>query len=357
MDLRALWRRLAGRERDETGWARGELPDGAPAHFDPETVAYLESTAPQPDQHTLDTMLTRARSARLTALVARDGRQDSDLLLEIRDSAELASLAATLRIADGPNGHCMCFGNPHLALFDAAGEPLAELSFHHGKSVRWSAWADDARLLDGRAVLGWFAARGAHTPLAEFEEEQRQRAAEVVAWERWHAATPAALQRYLEPYRETLGMVLFVPAPSATVAGSESGPPLPDGMTAEYFDALAVMFEQQMSDVGERARALFAWLGEGGARWSGFPAYELVPECFLFRMSIDELVGALEDADDAPATWDGAARFLAGWQFGARRAHERALLPDTLRTRLRQRVGDGRDPDRLARLEAAFGSG
>src|SRR5687768_6621113 len=167
---------------------------------------------------------------------------------------------------------------------------LPSISLHHGKSIRWSAWRDDARLLNGRQVLEWLAKRGVRAPLDEYEADVRNREASLAAWKHWHQATPRCLQPLLEPYRQLADKVVFVPSPSRTVRASLEESPAPAGMSAEYFAEVVRAFDDAYLDAREQARVLYAWFGRGSSRWSGFPAYEQVAEWLLLRLSAEDLI-------------------------------------------------------------------
>lgn len=355
MDLRELLQGVIKHERRADGSILAERADGSRVLLDAATVEYLESDAPPPNQQQLDTMLSRARSARVTMATPRGDQVDRELLLEIRDPSEVSSLGATLRILSEPGGHCLCHGNPHLTFFDEREFPLAEIALHHGKSIRWRAWRDDARLLNGRESLEWLARRGVRAPLDEFEADLRNTEALLAAWEQWHEATPPCLQPLLEPYRQLMDQAVSVPSPSSTVRRSQESLSVPGGMSPEYFAEVVGTFDRAYPNARVQARVLYAWLGRGGARWSGFPVYEQVAECLLLRLSVEDLILGFYESDPRE-TVEGAARFFAGWAFNAYRGEELARIPQGLRQRMRDHAVQSADADRLARVRAAFGS-
>lgn len=353
--LRDLLRGVIKQERRADGSMLAERADGSRVLFDAATLEYLESEAPPPNQQQLDAMLSRARSARVTMATPRGDHVDRELLLEIRDPSEVSSLGATLRISPEPCGHCLCHGNPRLTFFDEREFPLAEISLHHGTSIRWRAWCDDARLLNGRASLEWLANKGVRAPLDELEAELRDTEALLAAWHQWHEATPGCLQPLLEPYRQLMGQAVVVPSPSSTVRMSPESLSVPSGMSPEYFAEVARTFDHVYPNAREQARVLYAWLGRGCARWSGFPVYEQVAECLLLRLSLEDLLLGFYESDPRE-TLEGAARFFASWAFNAYRGEELARIPEGLRQRMRDHAMQSADADRLARVRAAFGS-
>jgi hypothetical protein len=353
--LRDLWSRFVSVRRDPDGARLAERADGSRVFMDAEAVKYLDSDAPEPSQRQLDAMLSRARRARVTELVPQGDRLGRQLRLDIRDPVEVASLGATFRISEEPHGHCMCFGNPHVAFLDEHEAVLAEVSLHHGVSMRWSVWRDDARLLDGRPLLDWLASRGVRAPLDEYEALLAQKEAQRVAWERWQQATPECLQPLLEPYSESGGQVIFVPSPDSAAPQRIEGLIAPSGMPQSYFAEVASRLDGAHPNPQEQARLLFAWLGHGGEQWTGFPMYEEVPECLLLRLSSHDLIRGLDESDKADPVVVGAARFFAGWRFGTYRAKELKRIPGRLRRLMHEHALRSPDPDRLERAYSAFG--
>ena len=137
-------------------------PDGTRMIVDEATAEYMRSTAPQPTQVSLDAILARVHGVRV---YKNGGYKDTlvgghVLLAEATDRGSLTELADALRIVEGPSGHCMCHGSPTLELLGSNSRRLALLSVHHGRSIRWTGWKDDAVLVDGSKLVAWLAARG-----------------------------------------------------------------------------------------------------------------------------------------------------------------------------------------------------
>lgn len=254
MDVRALWQRLIGRVRGGEGCVRGITAEGGRVLSDAALFEYARSSARAPTQADLDTVFARAHSAKVIRAYFRPEDAEPPLLA-IGDARELASLATALQVTGEPDGHCMCLGDPLFDLFGSDGELLARLSIHHGVGLRRHGLPLGTRLVDGRAALAWLASRGVREPLEQFDQEQRQRAAALAAWKVRHEATPVALQQYLAFYGNALGGAMFVPAATLPAAEGVTAP-LPEGMTHEYFMALAEMFEATMPDPVDRARSL-----------------------------------------------------------------------------------------------------
>lgn len=155
----AKWRR---RRHLKSGFTAIQRPDGSRMIVDQATLEYLRSTAPQPTQASLDRFLGQVVDVRVFANGAhKDSLLGEDVLLaEVNDRDSLMALGRALSIVDGPSGHCMCYGGPTLELLAQNNRRLALLTVHHGQSIRWTAWQDDASLVDPDKLAAWLADRG-----------------------------------------------------------------------------------------------------------------------------------------------------------------------------------------------------
>ena len=354
-DLLDRWKSTGVRppnaETNEQGWVSIERHDGSKMTLDPEMVEYLEHRGPTPTHDSLALMLARASRVQ----VVRGGSSDHQVLLEIGDPISLAHLRQSLRIKDGAAGHCMCHGDPWLRFFDPKGKLLAEVSLHHGHSLRWKEWSSDAELADGTLSLMWLAERGVTYPAEEYNASIEQANRMYAEWQRWYSAMPECVRPLLEGQQASIGQVLFVPSPEATTRETtEYGSPssIDDATHRAVLHALAAAYPSSV----ERAHALFEWLGNGGAKWSGFSEYEELPEHYLMRIPLESLVAALESRLTSDAQLAGAARFFAGYQFAAHRPQELKALPPALRARLLAEGLRVDDEDRHKRARWAFGS-
>jgi len=239
-------------------WARGrdsaptftvfKGPDGGNVIVDSAMMDYLSSTAPEPTQVALDFLMDQSCTVR----VFQDGCQDDKLLsnkvlLHVVGPADVAALRATLKIADGPGGHCMCFGGPTLEMLSADGSRLALLSIHHGHAIRWNRWKDDPKLVNGRGLLEWLAQRDVVEPLREFETQEAHETQRARDLERWLGAMPIALIPIWSGVIGKLGEVAV--------------------------ESLRTVLARDLPDERERILALLGWFGSGAGPWSGFPAY------------------------------------------------------------------------------------
>ncbi|MHC4342754.1 MAG: hypothetical protein ACYSX0_21385, partial [Planctomycetota bacterium] len=348
--LRRLWARLRGTKAAADGLTVIRRPDGSIAVVDQAMLDHLQSTAPDPSQDSLDAVLSDARRVRVYRGGAASGQPlEKEVLFETDAPDALSTLREALRIVEGEGGQCMCHGDPTLELLYASGQRLAVIGVHHGHSIRWDAWRDDAVLVDGRSLLGWLADQGATYPLREYEENLRLAEESEAEWKRWQAATPACLRQFVGGLDESPGEASSVPdpgssAPSEQVGGTKAGPVTPKR-------ALEAAYPNR----AERARALLAWFGSSTSPWSEYPLYESFAEELLMDLPIGDLLRALEAPDLTGAHREGAARLFAGREFTSKRPKDAARLPESLKRRLLEHCLQSADSDKHARARAAFG--
>lgn len=365
--LRRLRARLRREHGVPSGFTKIELPGGGRLLVDQTMLEYLNSTAPDPSQGVLDAVMAEVRRVRvLRGGMASDEPLEKVVLFETAKDTAISMLRETLRIVDGPAGHCMCYGDPTLELLGASSQRLALIAVHHGQSIRWKSWRHDARLVAGRPLLEWLAGHGATYPLEEYEANVRRQRAERGAWDRWLAAMPACLRCFLEQTGESLGYVTFVPAPAVGGHGAAvTAPTGPVKFAANYPTTkvastdLALLLNalgEAHPDSAKQALMLFAWFGSGAGPWSGFPAYESVAENLLMTLHIKDLLRALECAELTPEHLEGAARLFGGWAFRTKRGTEFARLPEPMKRRLLDHSMQCADPDKRSRAQAAFHS-
>jgi hypothetical protein len=287
----------------------------------------MESAAPQPTQESLALVLRRTSHVQVVRGGSANGAPLGKEELAVTEDAEtIEELRHSLQIRDGGCGHCMCHGDPTLVLSDRSGDRLAVLGIHHGAAISWCAWKGDAELVDGQRLLRWLVARGVAYPLEQFESDRlRMRKSQDQA-ERWQAATPAPLAKH----------------------------PVLDIDLALNPSSLAPVLEIAFPDPRVRALALFEWFGHGAGPWSGFPAYEQLPERLLLTLPMDCLLAALDSEILTAAQLEGAARLFAGWNFGQTRKRDLDRLTAANRKRLLDHALCSTDRDKQARARKAF---
>jgi len=352
--LRRWWGHLK-RQPAEGEWTAVEVPGGGRVMLDREMAAYMQSRAPQPSQQSLDAVLQSARACRIIENGVRSGEPvGKNVLWEARGPTLLTELRRFLTVVDGPAGHCMCYGDTAFEFLDRSGKRLAVLGLHHGRTVRWNAWREDAALVNGLGLLQWLSSHGIQYPLQNYRAAEQQRVADERAWQIWFAAMPSCLQPLLRDQRQSLGMVIAVPS-TASVPAQPANLRRPLTVDDETWARVKQVMWAAYPNPVQRAQTLFIWLGMGAGPWTGFPAYEEVPEFLLMEMPMAHLLQALADPRASNQLLEGAARFLAGWNCQSLRAAELALLSTDTRQRLLQWGLKSDEPDKIQRATNAFG--
>jgi hypothetical protein len=239
----------------------------------------------------------------------------------------------------------MCHGDPTIEFLARGGERLAVIAVHHGESIRWDGWKDDAELENGERLLAWLAFHGVAYPLEEYRQSRSSAEAQGAALTRWQEVMPFCLRPFSSHIAQEMSELGRVTDIAPLQRAIESAHP----------------------DAGERALVLFDWFGRGLGPWSGFPAYESLAESLLMRIPISDIRRALDSPNLSEAKLEGAARFLAGWEFRSQRRSELAQLPETTKHRLLHHIQESThtppshakssSEDKLARARAAFQPG
>jgi hypothetical protein len=290
---------------------------------------YSTSSAPPPTQASLDALMDRVRAVR----VYEDGLSGSELrsdtvLLELREPADVAEFRARLRVRDEPGGHCMCFGTSTFEMLGQDDSRLALISVHHGRTLRWDAWAEDATLIDGRPLCEWLARRGVLEPLQELQDNEATERQSEQDWARWVSEMPRAL-------------VGVWPGTIRQSYGADIG-------------ALQAALDRSLPDERTRILSLLEWYGSGAGPWSGFPVYEQKAEQLLLQFSTAALLHAVDSAKVSSSHMEGAARLFGGWSFNKSRPNDLSLLPKSLKQSFWNHVKNTEDADKLTRARNAF---
>jgi len=292
------------------------------------TADYLQSSAPDPTQQTLNEILASVTRVRVLEGGVMNGKAlGTRVLLDCTDIPSLNSLRSCLTIVEDPKtfGHCMCVGNPTLECF-ADQHLVATIGLHHGRSIRWDAWKHDALLQDGKALLNWLADRNISDPLAEHQADERMNEEFQQAARYWQEAMPRCLRQY---WTQMQGFKVDLV-------------PLRQALEKEYPDQTA------------RALALFSWFGAGQGPWSGFPMYESVPEQLLLESPTEIAISALSNRALTTQQLEGAARFFAGWEFRKHPQSELDNVPAELKKQLLEHTLTSPDQDKVQRAKKAF---
>jgi hypothetical protein len=298
---------------------------------DSSTTENLRSPVCYPTQAALDSLMDQVGVVR----VFRGGSDGdkimgNDVVLETVAPADVASIRMAMRIIDGSAGHCMCHGGPTLELLSVDLSRLALVSIHHGVAIRWNQWNYDARLVDGRFLLGWLAERGVAEPLREFEAMETRQRRSKQDWDRWLAAMPRALGPVWSSALGPLGLV--------------------------NIDPLSTALELGLPDEGQRVLSLLEWFGSGAGPWTGFPSYEQAAEKLLLKHSTAQILQAVESVRLSPAQLEGAARLFANGSFSRQRPEDLKQVPHVLRGAILRHIRDTQDGVKLRWAIRAFAS-
>jgi len=259
----------------------------------------------------LDCLLQQARTVRVSDIVRP---AEPAILTDLSQPADLNRLRRAMAVSSLPDGFCMCRGDVRFEFLDSHGQQIATVGFHHGVTLRWTGWESDTVLADEQALLYWLNDHGAPRALAQFEEDQRQRAHALDARVSWTAAMPAALSG-LAPRLLALSSTGVLPS-------------------AELLSEAHALLAQALQDPTPRVLALLAWYGSGTDRYSGYPVHETFPGLLLQDVPITEIIAALQDPQADERHDGGALRHLLGWKSRNKQARDINTIPTSLRTRL-----------------------
>ncbi|MTE15373.1 hypothetical protein [Nocardia aurantiaca] len=238
------------------------------------------------DLDALDRVLAHARGVRV-----REMPRDAPTLLEEWDPIAVRALRDALRVADLPGFVCMCWGDVVLDFFDAAERPLTTVTLHHGYSIRWDGWPQDALLADGVRSLEWLAVRGVSVPLREYHVAEQRKADNDRTARLWVAEIPAPLMPYADLFLDT-----------STTGGGLTG-----SQVAEVRAPLLAAYP----DAVDRILRLCDWYAGGTGAYTGYPTHERIPAQFLDLENRADFARAVDLADDRATA--GAVRYLLSW--------------------------------------------
>ena len=225
---------------------------------------------------------------------------ETRVLYETTQHDEIAALARALEVEPAHGAYCMCIGT---LVFKIDG---ANITLHHGESLRWEGSGGNAQLATPDAIMDWLSARGMPFVREEYEAAKTRADEGAIEAERWIAAMPSSLVPFFEDMRQS---------------GSSSEP--------EWTAAI----EAQIPDRVERTRVMLDLYGSGVGRWSGYPSWETVPMQLVAMLPFEILIAAIGDAPPE-RTCAGAVRLICSWDFRKRRKKLVAKLSDAVRRRL-----------------------
>lgn len=285
----------------------------------PQTVAGQDKYHPV-DLNQLQSLIRKADKI----VVLQDLFKNSKVLFTSTDAKDRDDLVAAIQIVDTDRQmHCMCDGSPIIRLYHQ-GKLLVQVSNHHGNLLRCSLWSSDIPIKDQGAWLRWFDDRGMDGPRQEVKEDEELYKQQELARKRWEGAMPEFVRPLWDGVRKRGGII-------------DDIEPFKDAML------------RGIPDRTQRIRKIMSWYGSGAGPWTGFPAYEEVPEKMLLQYSITDLVTAGLSASLNTTETEGFARLLSIWNFEKLRPGDLQSVPANLKSQLLEHVMKSEDRDKKLR--------
>jgi hypothetical protein len=219
---------------------------------------------------------------------------------------------------------CFCSGTPKVELF-ASGSRLVEIRNLHTQEVRCSLWPIPVPLADRRKWVSWFQARHIEIDTRHLMRD-RDRDLRPSAQFRRSAVAPPTLSQLK----------------------------LPMEMSHRNCALVRDALNKLIPDEQERVYALLEWFGSGSGPWTGFPAWELIPDQLLLAYPLATIVEVIRTGPHSDALVEGAARLLASWSYQPRWTQQIAALPIDVKSMLWHHVMRSEDPDKRQKAAHAF---
>jgi len=262
-------------------------------------------------------------------VVCRSPMEIEVVLFESADRADLEALKESVQVHTPEESfHCMCLGEPLIYLYEGS-DILAEVTNHHGRSIRTSLWDSDALLVSQDRWIGWFDERGVEEPGREVALAQERAQQGQSDTSRWLAAMPGSIRTLWDEshWRETTFDI------------------------ASFAKALL----EEIPDKHARILALLSWFGSGAGPWSGYPSYERAAEKMLLAYPTNDIVEALQsESGSSAAVLEGAARLWGGWNFSRKNPQGLNEVPADLKAVLWEHTRSTTDEDKRGRARHAF---
>lgn len=287
---------------------------------------YLDSTAPNPSQRSLDEQLARVTSVRIIKGEVIEGKAlGTEVLYETKDTANIEALKECLRISEDPAtfNHCMCHGDHAIELYEQQ-IPIIVLGLHHGYSIRWDKWKHDGAILDVDRLVNWLDERGVSSLKKQVEEDRQRESAAQRAKEIWISAMPksiAAIWSQLDA-----GNML-------DLVGNVAKSP----QTTQKLYQCGVALQKDYPEKYERTLALLRWYGSGAFVTGAIPVYEAVPENLLRMYQPEEIVAAAQSRALTPIEIRGFLRILGDSSFREEHPCAHLLIPETFKNEILSR--------------------
>jgi hypothetical protein len=316
-------------------------PDGSGGLVDQKTLAFLRSEKPKASQRALDALFESATRIVYLEMTRETGARAFEPKLTMDESETLERLKRCLAVHPGGGAHLMSIATARLDFYRGQ-NVIAQIEVVRRMVLRCKAkWQDDAMLVDGRALAGFFRDRGCPGMWEEMEEEEALRRENEKKRLDWRVTWNAAIPRGTHAMVEALDQDMYGGAYQSLV---------------ELQEVLAREYPAEM----ERVLLLFAWYGHAGGAglWSGYPPIEGVPERLLETFDPSTLVRALEDGALSEQHLAGAARLLGRWASKDQKMFQKAWIEAIKNSRVRgvlvEYLRQGGDTSKCRALEHAI---
>ena len=267
-------------------------------------------------------------------IVVYDYRMETErILFTSSDPKDIADFKESISIA-APDAwvRCSCMSMPTVRLYRDDKE-LAVITYFSPRLIRASIWKSDAFLHDTEKWLKWFDDRKIPWLRKEYEADLARAKKQELAEVRWQKAMPKSIR----PLWASVTKNQFF-----------------SGILAPDLSPLKKALIKELPATSERILALSHWFGSGAGPWSGFPAYETIPETLLLEYHLSDILSVVKSTTITDAQLEGLARLLAGWDFSQKRPKDVENIPEAIKKillahSLKSTIEDNRD-----RAKSAF---
>jgi hypothetical protein len=211
-----------------------------------------------------------------------------EILLTISRPDDIQTFHQLLGINEHRIGfYCMCLGTYAIELYNDDGLK-ATIGFHHGISIRYNKWNSDAELANSDELLSFLAVQGFTKPLADRLEEKRNQESDRVAARKWLDAAPKCFHKYQKQIYD-----------SDTSCSS----------------SLISDLNLEIPNRQKQIISLLQLFGKTEKFWTGYPAYEELPNDILKTFELKDIIEAYIQSDRNYKTRKGLGRLLCSFEF------------------------------------------
>ena len=277
---------------------------------------YLVSDLPDPSQKDLDAISSKATKIDVVTYVKSKkvkgmGHEMEEKTFKQLSQNQIKELFQCIKIKEDDITHVMNIGEISFKIFQ--GDNLfGTIRYVSNGYIRWDdKWKDDALLVNPTKFLEWLASIGIDEPLKEAIKSAKKAEENNVELQKWASVAPKTLINQIDP--NTISQAIYFPTtgvPQETNGQIEQDP---------YSLELFALLKAEIPNETELILTLFKVFGNDFGAWSGFPAYELLPENVLMLISIEKLNQVIDNQDLTAEHKEGIARFLSGWHFMQKR--------------------------------------